>query len=44
MLYKLLYFSDFDYFELNEKSITNETYEKHPYGQFPLTLMKLNKN
>jgi uncharacterized phage-associated protein len=36
VLYKLLYFSDFDYFELNKKAITNETYEKYPYGPLPI--------
>jgi uncharacterized phage-associated protein len=36
VLYKILYFSDFDYFELNEKSITNETYQKYPRGPVPI--------
>ncbi|MDR1820297.1 MAG: SocA family protein [Methanobrevibacter sp.] len=36
VLYKILYFSDFDYFELNEKSITNETYKKYPNGPVPV--------
>jgi uncharacterized phage-associated protein len=35
VLFKLLYFSDFNFFELNEKSITNETYLKYPNGPFP---------
>jgi len=35
VLFKLLYFSDFDFFELNEKSITNETYLKYPKGPVP---------
>jgi uncharacterized phage-associated protein len=35
VLYKLLYFSDFDFFEMNEKSITNETYLKYPKGPVP---------
>ncbi|MDR0912282.1 MAG: SocA family protein [Methanobrevibacter sp.] len=36
VIYKLLYFSDFDYFELNEKSITNETYQKYPQDPVPI--------
>jgi uncharacterized phage-associated protein len=35
VLFKLLYFSDFNFFELNELSITNETYLKYPKGPFP---------
>ncbi|MDR3062943.1 MAG: SocA family protein, partial [Methanobrevibacter sp.] len=35
VLFKLLYFADFDYFELNEKSISGETYQKFDYGPFP---------
>jgi len=35
VLFKLLYFSDFDFFELNEQSITNETYLKYPKGPVP---------
>ena len=35
VLFKLLYFSDFDFFEVNEKSITNETYLKYPKGPVP---------
>ena len=35
VLYKLLYFSDFNYYELYEKSLTNETYKKYPYGPAP---------
>ena len=36
VLYKLLYFSDFNYFELYEKSITNESYRKLPRGPAPI--------
>jgi len=35
VLYKLMYFSDFDFFELNEKSITGETYIRYPNGPVP---------
>ena len=35
VLYKLLYFSDFNYFELYEKSLTNETYKRLPHGPAP---------
>jgi uncharacterized phage-associated protein len=34
-LYKLLYFSDFDYFEKYEASITGEDYIKLPHGPVP---------
>lgn len=36
VLYKLLYFSDFNYYELYEKSITGEKYVKKPRGPVPL--------
>lgn len=35
VLCKLLYFSDFDYYEKYESSITNETYIKYERGPFP---------
>jgi len=35
VLFKMLYFSDFDYYELYEKSITGETYVKLPLGPAP---------
>lgn len=35
VLFKLLYFSDFDHYELYEKSITGETYKKLPFGPAP---------
>jgi uncharacterized phage-associated protein len=34
-LFKLLYFSDFNFYEIHEKSITNETYVKLPKGPAP---------
>ena len=36
VLYKLMYFSDFNYFELYEKSLTNESYRKLPRGPAPI--------
>lgn len=35
VLYKLLYFIDFDYYELNNTSITGMTYVKNHYGPTP---------
>lgn len=35
VLFKILYFSDFDYYEINEKSITGERYFKLPNGPAP---------
>lgn len=35
VLFKLLYFSDFNYFELYEKSLTNESYRKLTHGPAP---------
>lgn len=35
VIYKLMYFSDFNYFELYEKSLTNESYQKLPRGPAP---------
>jgi hypothetical protein len=35
ILWKMLYFSDFDYYELKYKSITGETYRKLPNGPAP---------
>lgn len=34
-LFKLMYFSDFNFYEIHEKSITNETYIKLPKGPAP---------
>ena len=36
VLFKLLYFSDFNFFELYEKSLTNESYRKLPRGPAPI--------
>jgi hypothetical protein len=36
VLYKLLYFSDFNYYEINEEPITGETYVKKPRGPVPV--------
>ena len=35
VLFKMLYFSDFDSYELREKPITGETYYKLPHGPAP---------
>jgi uncharacterized phage-associated protein len=35
VLFKILYFSDFDNYEIYEKSITEETYAKLPFGPAP---------
>lgn len=35
VIYKLLYFIDFNYFEINEESLTNETYKRLPHGPAP---------
>lgn len=35
VLYKLLYFSDFDFYELYEEKITGETYTRLPLGPAP---------
>ena len=36
VLYKLCYFSDFDFYELNERSITGMRYHKLTHGPAPL--------
>ncbi|MBQ9161313.1 MAG: SocA family protein [Methanobrevibacter sp.] len=36
VLFKLLYFSDFNFFELYETSLTNESYRKLPRGPAPI--------
>jgi transcriptional regulator with XRE-family HTH domain len=38
VLYKLLYFSDFNYYELYEEQLTGATYRKLPYGPVPQKL------
>jgi len=35
VLYKLMYFSDFNHYELYETLITDEKYEKKPFGPVP---------
>ena len=35
LLYKLLYFSDFNYYELHEEHLSGATYRKLPYGPVP---------
>ena len=35
LLYKMLYFSDFDYYELYEEPLTGEQYRKIDYGPAP---------
>lgn len=36
VIFKLLYFADFNFFELYEKSLTNESYRKLPHGPAPV--------
>ena len=36
VIYKLLYFSDFNFFELYEESLTGESYRKLPHGPAPI--------
>jgi len=36
-LFKLLYFNDFDYYELFEKKLTGEVYAKLEHGPAPRT-------
>jgi len=38
VLYKLLYFSDFNFYELNEEHLTGAKYRKLPYGPVPTKL------
>ncbi|MFM6935894.1 MAG: helix-turn-helix domain-containing protein [Flavobacteriales bacterium] len=38
VLYKLLYFSDFNYYELYEEQLTGAKYRKLPYGPVPQKL------
>ncbi len=38
LLYKLLYFSDFNYYELYEEHLTGATYHKLPFGPVPQNL------
>ena len=47
-MYKLLYFSDFDFYELYETKMTGETYKKLQRGpapdNFDLAIIELEKN
>jgi len=38
VLYKLLYFCDFNYYELHEEHLTGATYRKLPFGPIPLKI------
>ncbi|MDR2829853.1 MAG: SocA family protein [Methanobrevibacter sp.] len=42
-LYKILYFSDFNYYELHEKPITNEDYSKYSRGPLPTHFINMKK-
>src|SRR5450759_887933 len=41
VLYKLLYFSDFNYYELYEEHLSGASYRKLPYGPVPLSFEKI---
>ena len=41
VLYKLLYFSDFNYYELYEEHLSGARYRKMPYGPVPLSFEKI---
>ncbi|MBK8746371.1 MAG: SocA family protein [Saprospiraceae bacterium] len=38
VLYKLLYFSDFNYYKLYDEHLTGASYRKFPYGPVPQKL------
>lgn len=40
-LAKLLYFVDFDFYELCQKSLTGDIYKALPMGPFPITMEKI---
>jgi len=44
VLWKLMYFSDFDYFELYEKTLTGEQYCKLEHGPAPVHFPEIIKN
>jgi DNA-binding XRE family transcriptional regulator/uncharacterized phage-associated protein len=44
VLYKLLYFADFNHFEAYEKHLTGAAYRKLPYGPVPLHLDQVLEN
>jgi len=41
VFYKMLYFADFDFYELYERSLTGETYLKRKYGPVPKHFQKI---
>jgi uncharacterized phage-associated protein len=41
VVYKLLYFSDFDFYEINEISLTGEKYIRKPMGPVPNHFLKV---
>lgn len=43
VLYKLLYFIDFNYYELKNRSLTGLKYRKLPYGPVPVNIGKIFK-
>ena len=42
-LAKLLYYADFDYFEMTQKHLTGDTYKALPMGPVPVSLEKITK-
>lgn len=44
LLYKILYFSDFNYYEIYEEHLTGAEYRKLPYGPVPQKLDAIMKN
>ena len=43
VLYKILYFIDFDYYEKYEEQLIGATYQKNPYGPTPKEFIKIVK-
>lgn len=41
LIYKMLYFSDFNYYELYEEHLTGATYHKLPYGPVPQNIQSI---
>ena len=41
VIYKLLYFMDFDYYELYEEQLIGATYQKNKYGPTPMEFQKI---
>jgi len=44
LIYKLLYFADFNYYELYEEHLTGSKYYKFPYGPVPQNIQSLINN